>query len=53
MTVDCDTCFNKKNYPEKVAQLICNRCKEQQMRHYRPDLTNVEGYVTVIKENNG
>lgn len=50
MTVDCETCFNKRYYPPKAIESVCNFCKEKNWKCYRPDLTDIKGPVTVVKE---
>ena len=49
--INCSTCFNKKHYPESSILYICEKCKERNMIFYRPDFSDVKGYVTVVKEN--
>lgn len=43
MTIDCDICFNKKYYPSQAVADVCKFCKENNMRFYRPDLTDLIG----------
>ena len=56
MTIDCDTCFNKKYYPPQAIADVCEFCKENNMRFYRPDLTDLMGKrivnVTILKDDN-
>lgn len=55
MTIDCDTCFNKKYYPPRAIADVCKFCKENNMRFYRPDLMDLLGKrivnITILKEN--
>ena len=55
MTIDCDTCFNKKYYPPQAIVDVCKFCKENNMRFYRQDLTDLIGKrivnITILKEN--
>ena len=49
MTVNCDICVNKRYYPPKAIEDVCRFCKEKNGKFYRPDLTDVRGYVTVLE----
>lgn len=49
MIIDCDTCFNKKYYPQWAIEDVCKFCKEKNMRFYRQDLTDLIG--STLKEN--
>ena len=49
MTIDCDTCFNKKYYPPQAITDVCEFCKENKMRFYRQDLTDLIGTKAVLK----
>lgn len=52
MTINCDTCFNKKYYLPWAIKDVCDFCKEHNGRFYRPDLSDIKGYViSCIKEN--
>jgi len=51
MKYDCSICFNRKYYPLKAIEDVCNFCKEHNGRFYKPDLTDIKGYVIdVVKE---
>lgn len=45
ITINCDTCFNKKYYPPQAIADVCKFCKEKNMRFYRPDLTDFIGRI--------
>lgn len=52
MTINCDTCFNKKYYPPQAVAGVCKFCKEKNMRFYKPDLSDIKGYaISCVKEN--
>ncbi len=51
MTIDCDTCFTKKYYPPQAIADVCKFCKENNMRFYRQDLTDLIVNIGVLKEN--
>lgn len=48
---NCDTCFNKKYYPPQAIADACKFCKENNMRFYRQDLTDLIVNISVLKEN--
>ena len=51
MAIDCNTCFNKKYYPPKAIEDVCDFCKEHNGRFYRSDLSDIRGHViSCIKE---
>lgn len=49
MTINCDTCFNKKYYQPQAIADVCEFCKENNMRFYRQDLTDLIGTKAVLK----
>jgi len=51
MTIDCDTCFNKKYYPPQAIAGVCKFCKEKNMRFYRQDLTDLIVNKITLKGN--
>ena len=55
MTIDCDTCFNKKYYLPWAIADVCKFCKDKNMRFYRPDYTDLIDMkivnIITLKEN--
>ena len=51
MKYDCSVCFNRKYYPPNSIKDVCIFCKEHNGRFYKPDLSDIKGYViSCIKE---